>query len=70
MFYFPIIQDMTLPAWMPIWGGEPFEFFRPVFNLADASISAGLISILVFQSRFFRNASDSSAEISKDNQID
>ncbi len=69
MLYFPLIEG-HFPTWFPFWAGESFEFFRPVFNLADASISAGLISILVFQSRFFRNASDSSAEISKDNQID
>jgi signal peptidase II len=52
MFYFPIF-DATWPKWMPFVGGEKFEFFSPVFNLADASISAGVITILVFQNRFF-----------------
>ncbi len=52
MLYFPII-DTVLPDWVPIWGGEPFEFFSPVFNIADTSISIGLIAILVFQNRFF-----------------
>ena len=52
MFYFPII-DGHFPTWFPIWGGESFEFFRPVFNFADASISAGVILILIFQKRFF-----------------
>jgi signal peptidase II len=37
---------------MPIWGGEEFEFFRPVFNIADTAISGGVISILVFQKKF------------------
>lgn len=55
MFYLPVIHDVTLPSWIPIWGGEPFEFFRPVFNLADASISLGLICILIFQSKFFES---------------
>ncbi|TAD92404.1 MAG: lipoprotein signal peptidase [Bacteroidetes bacterium] len=53
MFYFPIINS-TWPSWMPFWGGEPFEFFSPVFNIADASISTGLIIILLFQKRFFK----------------
>lgn len=53
MFYFPII-NATFPKWLPIWGGEPFEFFSPVFNIADASISIGLIIILLFQNRFFK----------------
>ena len=52
MLYFPIINT-TFPTWMPVWGGEPFEFFSPVFNIADASISIGLIVILLFQKRFF-----------------
>lgn len=52
MFYFPIF-NAEWPKWMPFVGGEKFEFFSPVFNLADASISAGVITILVFQNRFF-----------------
>lgn len=54
MLYFPIITDAHLPQWVPVWGGESFEFFRPIFNLADAAISAGVITILVFQKRFFK----------------
>ena len=52
MLYFPVIQG-TFPNWVPFWGGEYFEFFRPIFNLADMAISSGIISILVFQKRFF-----------------
>ena len=54
MLYFPIIRDTHFPIWVPFWGGEDFEFFRPIFNLADASISTGVIAILLFQKRFFR----------------
>jgi signal peptidase II len=53
MFYFPIFQT-TWPSWMPLVGGDQFEFFSPVFNIADAAISAGVIAILIFQKRFFR----------------
>lgn len=52
MLYFPLV-DTYLPEWLPFWKGEHFEFFRPVFNIADASISVGIISILLFQKRFF-----------------
>ena len=52
MLYFPLI-DSHFPSWMPIWGGEEFEFFSPVFNIADASISVGVIAILLWQKRFF-----------------
>lgn len=55
MLYFPIIET-HFPAWFPGWGGEEFIFFRPIFNIADASISTGIISILVFQKRFFQKA--------------
>ncbi len=38
MFYFPVLQG-HYPQWLPLWGGQEFEFFRPVFNIADAAIS-------------------------------
>jgi len=54
MLYFPIIEDKLLPDWIPVWGGERFTFFSPIFNIADASISIGVIAILLFQKRFFQ----------------
>lgn len=54
MLYFPIISHVHYPSWFPFWAGEEFEFFRPVFNIADASISVGVIAILLFQNRFFK----------------
>ena len=59
MLYFPIITDATIPKWVPVWGGEPFEFFRPVFNIADASISIGVLTILLFQKKFFQPRKES-----------
>jgi len=53
MLYFPIIKG-HYPKWFPFKAGEYFEFFRPIFNIADAAISTGVISILVFQRRFFK----------------
>lgn len=53
MIYFPIAQG-HFPSWLPIWGGEEFVFFRPVFNLADAAISVGVILILIFQKNYFK----------------
>jgi signal peptidase II len=52
MLYFPIYEGY-LPKWVPFKGGDYFIFFRPVFNIADAAISTGVITILVFQRRFF-----------------
>jgi signal peptidase II len=53
MFYFPLISG-NFPQWVPAWGGQDFIFFRPVFNLADASISVGVIIILLYQKRYFK----------------
>lgn len=50
MFYFPII-DTTWPDWMPWVGGEHFVFFSPIFNFADACISVGVITLLIFYRR-------------------
>lgn len=52
MFYFPLYQT-TIPAWLPLWGGRPFLFFGPVFNVADVAISWGVLQILVFHRHFF-----------------
>ncbi len=52
MFYFPILRG-TYPEWMPMVGGNQFIFFRPVFNIADSSITIGIFIILIFQKRFF-----------------
>lgn len=52
MFYFPLIES-TFPSWLPIWGGEDFIFFAPVFNFADSCISIGVVYLLLFQYKFF-----------------
>lgn len=51
MLYFPLFS-FTWPQWMPWVGGEHFLFFQPVFNLADAAISVGIILVLLFYTRF------------------
>lgn len=53
MLHFPII-DSRFPSWFPFVGGDRFEFFSPIFNIADASISIGVITLLIFQKRFFK----------------
>lgn len=52
MFYFPILSG-HFPSWFPLWGGDEFVFFRPVFNVADASISISVILMILFQKRIF-----------------
>jgi signal peptidase II len=47
MFYFPLIVT-TWPDWVPIWGGQDFIFFSPIFNFADACISVGMVLLLIF----------------------
>jgi signal peptidase II len=56
MFYFPLFSGY-MPDWVPLWGGEYMEFFRPIFNVADSAISIGVFIILIFQHRFFQNSS-------------
>jgi signal peptidase II len=60
MLYFPIIRNATFPNWVPIWGGDDFEFFRPIFNIADAAISSGVIVY-----NYFPNKKSSCREFSR-----
>lgn len=52
MLYFPLFSG-RYPAWLPFWGGNEFLFFRPVFNIADSSITIGIFSILIFYRNLF-----------------
>ncbi len=52
MLYFPIIKG-NIPQWFPFWKGEDFQFFRPVFNIADSAITVGVFIMLIFQKRIF-----------------
>lgn len=53
MFYFPIIKG-HFPDWSPFWANETFIFFRPVFNIADSSITVGVFSLILFQKKLFK----------------
>ena len=52
MFYCPIIQG-SYPQWFPFVGGNPFVFFRPIFNIADSAITIGVAWLLIGSKRFF-----------------
>jgi signal peptidase II len=60
MLYFPIVNGI-LPEWIPVFGGQPFEFFSPIFNIADASISVGVITLLLFQKRLLEKPEESAS---------
>lgn len=53
MLYFPLIETQ-FPSWFPFWANQPFVFFQPVFNVADAAISIGVIFIMIYQKRYFK----------------
>ncbi|MFZ7114642.1 MAG: lipoprotein signal peptidase [Bacteroidota bacterium] len=66
MLYFPIVGG-RFPDWLPVWGGETFLFFRPIFNIADSSITVGVILLLIFQNKF--TAVKTPAEQSKETEF-
>ena len=52
MLYFPLFQ-INLPQWLPLYGGQRFNFFEPVFNVADMAISTGFLMLIVFNKKAF-----------------
>ena len=54
MFYFPVINTQW-PDWSPFRPGESLVFFRPVFNIADSSITCGVLAIVLFQKKMFKD---------------
>jgi signal peptidase II len=57
MFYFPIINTHWPHVVTIQTRRNSLVFFRPVFNIADSSITCGVIAIVLFQKRMFRNLS-------------
>jgi len=60
MLYLPIFHTDHLPRWIPFFGGKPFSFFNYIFNIADASVSIGVITIILFRKHFFKSVSENS----------
>ncbi len=56
MLYFPLFE-VDLPEWVPFYGGKRFNFFEPVFNIADMAISTGFIMLIIFNKRAFSKKS-------------
>ena len=65
MLYFPLIET-RLPEWVPFRGGETFEFFEPVFNIADAAISVGVLVLVFFQKKLVRKQEEVAATAAGD----
>ena len=53
MFYFPFIEGVILPDWIPFMGGEEFTFFQYIFNPADAFISIGVALLFIYSKYAF-----------------
>ena len=65
MFYFPLLSGVY-PEWVPFAGGSEFQFFRPVFNVADSSITIGIFSIMIFYRKQFSELTSKEQEPHKE----
>ncbi|MEG0011494.1 MAG: lipoprotein signal peptidase [Muribaculaceae bacterium] len=73
MLYFPL-ASWDWPNWIPYIGGDHFIFFQPIFNIADAALSVGVVILILFYSSSLsipvkqevKKENDESSETSKD----
>lgn len=58
------------PQWVPSVGGEYYEFFPFIFNVADSAITVGVFIILIFQGLFFKEEAkpETAASVVSENQ--
>jgi len=57
MFHFPLV-DWHVPASWPVIGGAHIEFFKYIFNVADAAITIGALLLYFFRKKAFPNGLD------------
>jgi signal peptidase II len=69
MIYCPLFS-FTWPSWMPVIGGSEFSFFDPVFNIADAAISVGMIMLILFYSKYIGKRDNQTASETDNQKID
>lgn len=68
MFYFPLFSGVY-PEWVPFVGGSDFQFFRPVFNIADSAITIGIFSIMIFYRKQFSDITSNEPETAQEEAI-
>lgn len=68
MLYFPLFH-FTWPAWVPGFGGSTFSFFDPVFNLADSSITIGILALILFYTKYLPFGGTSNGKTSEKGDI-
>tara|TARA_B100001758_G_C18340820_1_gene574199 strand:+ start:504 stop:1184 length:681 start_codon:yes stop_codon:yes gene_type:complete len=52
MIQIPLLE-WTWPKWIPIIGGKKYLFFQYIFNIADTSISIGVLILIFFNKKIF-----------------
>jgi signal peptidase II len=55
LFHGRVVDMLYFPLFKVTIAGREFEFFEPVFNIADAAITIGVLTLLIFQKKLLKH---------------
>ncbi len=70
LFHGRVVDMLYFPLFKVTIAGREFEFFEPVFNIADAAITIGVLTLVIFQKKLLQPMGQQHTVIVQDKNVD